>query len=837
MEDSFSISIRFEGKDWSVSKTTSEITQFLEDLTAEIALNPEEVQSTIISFRDEIHKNCNSILLADLIKYLVEIPEIAISLKFRKFIEYSWYSSLCKEKRKESPIILPKDDGNCFFCMLSFSSCSCERTKWMILTEDFIGYTHSFTDQEFVDVLLLKEIQSCQHTEEETGHSRAIMLRTSQRVFTFHAVSTQEKEEWIMEIKEALNELSWRNVEKHYGSSFPRRKNNEARWYVNAHDYYQTLHEELQKATEEVFISGWWLCPELYLLRPASEHPESQIMAVLSMLADRGVKIYVLIYKEVSVSSVQMNSERSESRLKALGSPNIQIQRHPSHTIFTGTFKWSHHQKMVVIDQRIAFLGGIDLCFGRYDTKEHKLHDSEAPYHWNGIDYFNDRNRPFEHSEDYQQDLLKRKKEPRLPWHDVEMSVKGPAARDVAIHFIEYWNYVKIDLDSEHSLIMPDSRPDSEELRAEEVRAQQIIEARQPAKLSADVTKAFIKPKIFVKNNAGEDYSCVCEIVRSAGNWSLGLSDHEASIQQAYRELICNSQHFIFIENQFFISSTAGEPILNLVAQSIVDRIKRAHSEGQKFKVIILLPLLPDLTGDITKSDSVLLRRVLGWEYKTIERSETSMFTQLRSGGIEPSDYIRFYSLRNHALLNNRPITEMIYIHSKMMVVDDDVVIIGSANINERSQLGTRDSEIAMVVHDDQKIDSFMDGTPIKCANFAHGLRSAIFKEILGDEEADVADPLCDRLLNRIQDTARNNTEIYREIFGCYPDDTFSTYEECADNSKKIKNKEELLSNYTRLSGNIKGLIVEFPLQFLLKEDAFALKISMEGFASTDLLV
>ena len=416
------------------------------------------------------------------------------------------------------------------------------------------------------------------------------------------------------------------------------------------------------------------------------------------------------------------------------------------------------------------------------------------------------------------------------------MSVKGPAAKDVAIHFIEYWNYVKVDLSSELSLIEPDSRPD-DEVRAEEVKAQQLIEARKPAKLSADLKKALIKPKIFVKNNAGEDYSCVCEIVRSAGNWSLGLNDHEASIQQAYLELINNSQHFILIENQFFISSTAGEPILNSIAQSIVDRIKRAHSEGQKFKVIILLPLLPDQTGDITQSESVLLRRILGWEFRTIERSETSMFTQLRSGGIEPGDYIRLYSLRNHAKIRNRPVTEMIYIHSKMMVVDDDVAIIGSANINERSQLGTRDSEIAMVVHDEERIDSFMDGTPIKCANFAHGLRSAIFKEILGDEEADVADPLCDRLLNRIQDTARNNTEIYREIFGCYPDDTFSTYEECADNSKKIKNKEQLLSNYTRLSGNIKGLIVEFPLQFLSKEDAFAMNMSMEGLVSTDVIV
>ena len=42
------------------------------------------------------------------------------------------------------------------------------------------------------------------------------------------------------------------------------------------------------------------------------------------------------------------------------------------------------------------------------------------------------------------------------------------------------------------------------------------------------------------------------------------------------------------------------------------------------------------------------------------------------------------------------PVTEMIYIHSKLMIVDDKSVLIGSANINDRSLQGTRDSELAV---------------------------------------------------------------------------------------------------------------------------------------------
>ena len=42
--------------------------------------------------------------------------------------------------------------------------------------------------------------------------------------------------------------------------------------------------------------------------------------------------------------------------------------RHPDKIM-----KWTHHEKCVIIDQKIAYFGGIDLCFGRWDTKSHLL--------------------------------------------------------------------------------------------------------------------------------------------------------------------------------------------------------------------------------------------------------------------------------------------------------------------------------------------------------------------------------------------------------------------------------------------------------------------------------
>ena len=49
--------------------------------------------------------------------------------------------------------------------------------------------------------------------------------------------------------------------------------------------------------------------------------------------------------------------------------------------------------------------------------------------------------------------------------------------------------------------------------------------------------------------------------------------------------------------------------------------------------------------------------------------------------------------------------TEQVFIHAKIFIVDDRLATIGSANINERSQRGVRDSELAAVIRDMDMID------------------------------------------------------------------------------------------------------------------------------------
>ncbi len=49
--------------------------------------------------------------------------------------------------------------------------------------------------------------------------------------------------------------------------------------------------------------------------------------------------------------------------------------------------------------------------------------------------------------------------------------------------------------------------------------------------------------------------------------------------------------------------------------------------------------------------------------------------------------------------------SEFIYVHCKLMVVDDRKLIIGSANINDRSMLGYRDSELAVIAEDTEEVN------------------------------------------------------------------------------------------------------------------------------------
>ena len=70
--------------------------------------------------------------------------------------------------------------------------------------------------------------------------------------------------------------------------------------------------------------------------------------------------------------------------------------------------------------------------------------------------------------------------------------------------------------------------------------------------------------------------------------------------------------------------------------------------------------------------------------------------------------------MRTHEIMNGVPVTEIIYVHSKLIIVDDKYALLGSANINDRSLLGDRDSELAVLIEDQNFQDGQLGGIPVK---------------------------------------------------------------------------------------------------------------------------
>lgn len=538
------------------------------------------------------------------------------------------------------------------------------------------------------------------NSEDVSKHTFYIV--NSQMKLKLYAKNERQMLQWITALERSASSSPYTGTNR-FDSFAPIRLNVAAQWLVDGRDYFWNLSRAILLAKEVICIHDWWLSPELLMRRPGKER--YRLDHLLERKAKEGVKIYIILYQEVSNRTTPTDSNYAKQRLMSLH-PNIMVQRSPSH-FQTGTFYWAHHEKLCVIDQAIAFMGGIDLCFGRWDTPQHVLADdvdgTDSPKIWPGKDYSNPRIHDFHTLNKPEEDMYDRTKCPRMPWHDVAMQIVGQPARDLARHFVQRWNYLlRI---KNHTRLMPFLLPPPE---------------FKPGELT----------------QMGLTGTCEMQICRSAGPWSMGTPDKiEHSIQNAYLKAIQMSEHFVYIENQFFITSTTVNDVKieNNIGDALVHRIIKAHKDRTPWKCCIVIPLLPGFTFPVDHSDASAIRIILECQNRTIARGPNSIFSRLRKEGIEPEDYISVFSLRNWAKMRGDVLTtEQVYIHGKVCIVDDRLAIIGSANINERSQRGDRDSELAAVIRDTDMIDGTMAGRPFKFGRFAHTLRVRLMREHLG---------------------------------------------------------------------------------------------------------
>ncbi|RFU75968.1 phospholipase d [Trichoderma arundinaceum] len=856
------------------------------------------------------------------------------------------------------------------------------------------------------------------------------------------------------------------------------------KWFVDGCSYFWAVSEALELvltslligAQESIYILDWWLSPELYLRRPPSRNEQYRLDAMLQAAAERGVKVHVIVYKEVE-AALTLDSAHTKHALEKLH-PNISVFRHPDHTP-TGydlasevgnSFKnltnfdlatvskdaltaiygaaddvvlyWAHHEKLLVIDRNLVFMGGLDMCFGRWDTNSHPIADAHPGNLENivfpGQDYNNARIFDFADVGNWDQNKLDRTKSSRMGWSDVALSMNGPIVSDLVSHFVDRWNFMfdakynEKDPGKYERLSLPGgSRPsqrgnaeqgyeqerygregydreegyeregydregryeregydreeryeregyDREERYGREERyeregydredryEQQGLSERM-GDLGFSEERRDYRSDRYGGDRADERSdggATRIQLTRSCSKWSSGHAT-EHSIANAYVSAISDAKHFVYIENQFFITATSDEqrPVSNKIGAAIVERIVRAYEENQPFKVWVVMPSVPAFAGDLKSKEALGTRAIMEYQYNSISRGGHSIIQKLVEAGIEnPREYIGFYNLRNYDRINtsstmrqaedrsgvsyeearryhddyvneerygrddedsynydryqrqarnvqddtldtvssaymkhgpniadipwngepddefNAFVSEQLYIHTKLLIADDRLVICGSANLNDRSQLGTHDSEIAVVIEGPRTLDSYMNGEQYAASEFAASLRRYIFRKHLGlipDQRWDqptknwlpvtdapneydwgssadrlVEDPLSPDFLNLWEDTANTNTEAFSRAFHPVPDDRVRTWDDYDEffskhfiipsakgddeksedgNEGKVPYghavREEFPGGVEELKewlGRIRGNLINMPLQFLIEVEDIA---------------
>uniref|UniRef100_A0A8C2K6Z0 Phospholipase n=1 Tax=Cyprinus carpio TaxID=7962 RepID=A0A8C2K6Z0_CYPCA len=662
--------------------------------------------------------------------------------------------------------------------------------RWLVVKDSFLLYMSR--DPGVVSFVLLfdpelKVLVGRVHTDTKHG----VCIENFSRKLVIKCNSYRQALWWSHEIRSLSERCDFHQTNRCEGFA-PPRPDTLTKWYVNGNGYFSDLADALEQAKEEIFITDWWLSPEVFLKRPATG-TYWRLDKILKRKAEQGVKVCVLLYKEVELA-LGINSGYSKRTLMNLH-PNIKVMRHPDH-VASVVLLWAHHEKMVSIDQSVAFVGGLDLAFGRWDDSDYRLSDLEPPKTannaeasdtvdgsavpltepasecedevdlscnallWLGKDYSNFIKRDWTQLDQPFQDNVDRTQVPRIPWRDLGAVHHGKAARDLARHFIQRWNFTKIFKnkykDDFYPYLLPKSHCTADKL---------------PFTIPG-ATKASV------------------QVLRSVDRWSAGTC--EQSILNAYLHVIDNSEHYIYLENQFFISCSDQKNVLNTIGDAIVRRILRAHSEGKKYRVFVVIPLLPGFEGDISQGGGNAIQAILHFTYRTINRGEHSILSRLKERmQDEWTQYISLCGLRTHSQLGQSPVTELIYVHSKALIADDRCYIIG---------------------------ETFA----FRLIHVLLGAKS--------DPNLNIDDPISDHFFNDVWNKiAQTNAIIYEKVFRCLPLDCIRNLRELQEhvNAQNLgltdpeKAKEELQA--------IKGILVHFPLHFLCEEYLLPPLKSKEG--------
>jgi len=353
--------------------------------------------------------------------------------------------------------------GGCCGCSLSLFNCwggNKHHQRWFVLKDSCLFYMHSPLFFQPMGVMLFDRTSKLSPDPEQFLQRRfqrlhKIEFSNGGRNLMLHFKSSNQARRWLASIAKAMQSSPYCRMDNQYEAFAPPRPNCKMQWYLNGCAYFHAVADAIDEARRVVYIAGWYLSPHIYLRRPSRENEHWRLDKLLQRKAAQGVKIYVLLFRELEVCMEANNSHFAKQVLRGLHS-NIFVLRSPNDIAIT---YHSHHEKLVITDAGAgcAFVGGIDLAFGRWDTSAYPLSDAGEVLLWPGKDYCNEAFCVTKGTDLPFLDHMDRGSEPRLPWHDFAVKVCGDAAFDVARHFISRWNKrTHNETDGQHSQLIPE---------------------------------------------------------------------------------------------------------------------------------------------------------------------------------------------------------------------------------------------------------------------------------------------------------------------------------------------------------------------------------------------
>lgn len=347
--------------------------------------------------------------------------------------------------------------------------------------------------------------------------------------------------------------------------------------FIDAADYFATFRAIAQQARHSLLLIGWDFDTRIDLdPEDGDSGVPTRLGQFLSWLVESRPELRIHVLEWDLGMLLALGRGSTPLRIADLVSSK-QVRLKLDHTHPPGA---AHHQKIVVIDDALAFCGGIDMTSGRWDTRAHLDHDPA-------------RVSP----------TLKR---PSQPWHDITTLVDGDAARALGELARGRWK-----------------RATGEEIAPPPPVPPLWPEGIVPLMEGVDVAISRTEPE-------------------QDGQPSI------FEIEALYLAIIQTARRSLYIESQYFASRR--------IAEAMAARL----GEPDGPEIVVVNPESADgwLEEEVMGSSRARLLRLVR---KADRHDRFRLYTPVAAGGTP------------------------IYVHAKVLIMDDRLLRVGSSNLNNRS--------------------------------------------------------------------------------------------------------------------------------------------------------